>query len=87
MDHALQARLAVAAQVAKSPLSLVDAKPSNAHDRSSDHTDEWQCADELATLLQAAKVVQPPSAAEAAKPCDRARVSGCQLQWRSQGGF
>ena len=28
MDHALQARLAVAAQVAKSPLSLVDAKPS-----------------------------------------------------------
>ena len=89
MDHALQARLAVAAQVAKSPLSLVDAKPSNAHDRSSDHTDEWQRADELATLLQAAKVVQPPSAAEpeAAKPCDRARVSGCQLQWRSQGGF
>jgi hypothetical protein len=67
MDHALQARLAVAAQVAKSPLSLVDAKPSNAHDRSSDHTDEWQRADELATLLQAAKVVQPPSAAKAAK--------------------
>ena len=73
--------------VAKSPLSLVDAKPSNARDRSSDHTDEWQRADELATLLQAAKVVQPPSAAKAAKPCDRARVSGCQLQWRSQGGF
>ena len=54
--------MAAAAQVAKSPLSLVDAKPSNARDRSSDHTDEWQRADELATLLQAAKVVQPPSA-------------------------
>eukprot|EP00322_Chrysochromulina_rotalis_P008372 CAMPEP_0115827920 /NCGR_PEP_ID=MMETSP0287-20121206/303_1 /TAXON_ID=412157 /ORGANISM="Chrysochromulina rotalis, Strain UIO044" /LENGTH=80 /DNA_ID=CAMNT_0003281113 /DNA_START=932 /DNA_END=1174 /DNA_ORIENTATION=- len=74
MDHALQARLAVAAQVANSPLSLVDTKPSNAHDRSSDHTDEWQRADELATLLQAAKVVQPPSAAEAAKPRDEPKV-------------
>ncbi len=86
-DHALRARLAAAAQVAKSPLSLVDAKPSNARDRGSDHTDICRHADELATLLPATKLLQPPSAAEAAKPCGRARVSGCQLQWRSQGGF
>ena len=68
-------------------LSLVDAKPSNARDRGSDHTDICRHADELATLLPATKLLQPPSAAEAAKPCGRARVSGCQLQWRSQGGF
>ena len=80
-------RPAAAAKVAKSPLGLVDAKPSIAHDDGSDHTDDCQRGDELTTLLLTTKLLQPPSAAEAAKPCGGARLSGCQLQWRSQGGF
>ena len=81
------AQLAAAAKVAKSPLSLVDAKPIVARDHGSSHTDDCKHAEELATLLLATKLLQPPSAAEAAKPCGGARLSGCQLQWRSQGGF
>ena len=85
--HTLRARLAVTAKIAKSPLGLVDAKPSIAHDDGSDHTDDCQRADELATLLLTTKLLQPPSAAKAAKACGRARMSGCQLQQQSQGGF
>ena len=66
---------------------LVDAKPSIAHDDGSDHTDDCKRADELATLLQTTKLLQPQSAAEAAKPCGGARLGGCQLQQQSQGGF
>ena len=75
------------ANIAKLPLCLVDAKPSIAHDDGSDHTDDCQRGDELTTLLLTTKLLQPPSAAEAAKPCGRARLSGCQLQQQSQGGF
>ena len=75
------------AKIAKSPLGLVDAKPSIAHDDGSDHTDECQRADELTTLLLTTKLLQPPSAAKAAKPCSGARLDGCQLQQQSQGGF
>ena len=87
--HTLRARLGLpaAANIAKSRLGLVDAKPSIAHDDGSDHTDECQRADELTTLLLTTKLLQPPSAAEAAKPCGRARLGGCQLQQQSQGGF
>ena len=85
--HTLRARLAVTANIAKSPLCLVDAKPSIAHDDGSDHTDDCKRADELATLLQTTKLLQPQSAAEAAKPCGRVRLSGCQLQQQSQGAF
>ena len=38
-------------------------------------------------MLLLAKLLQPPSAAEAAKPCGGARLGGCQLQEQSQGGF
>ena len=82
-----RARPAAAAHIAKSPLGLVDAKPSIAHDDGSGHTDDCQRGDKLATLLLTTELLQPPSAAEAAKPCGGARLSGCQLQWRSQGGF
>ena len=75
------------ANIAKSPLCLVDAKLSIAHDDGSDHTDDCKRCDELATLLQTTKLLQPQSAAEAAKPCGRVRLSGCQLQQQSQGGF
>ena len=86
--HTLRARLAATANIAKSPLGLVDAKPSIAHDDGSDHTDECQQrGDELTTLLLTTKLLQPPSAAEAAKPCGGARLGGCQLQQQSQGGF
>ena len=77
----------VTAKIAKSPLGFVDAKPSIAHDDGSDHTDDCQRGDELTTLLLTTKLLQPPSAAEAAKPCGRARLTGCQLQQQSQGGF
>ena len=85
--HTLRARLPATAQIAKSRLGLVDAKPSIAHDDGSDPTDDCKRAEELATLLQTTKLLQPPSAAEAAKPCGRARLGGCQLQQQSQGGF
>ena len=86
-DHALRARLAVTANIAKSPLSLVDAKPIVARDHGSSHTDDCKRAEELATLLLATKLLQPPSAGKAAKPCGGARLSGCQLQQQSQGAF
>ena len=85
--HTLRARLAVTANIAKSPLSLVDAKPIVARDHGSSHTDDCKRAEELATVLLATMLLQPPYAAEAAKPCGGAWLSGCQLQWRSQGGF
>ena len=85
--HTLRARLAATAKIANSPLGLVDAKPSIARDLGSAHTDDCKRADELAALLLATKLLQPPSAAEAAKPCGRARLGGCQLQQQSQGGF
>ena len=85
--HTLRARLPATANIAKTPLRLVDAKPSIAHDDGSDHTDDCQRGDELTTLLLTTKLLQPPSAAEAAKPCGRARLSGCQLQQQSQGAF
>ena len=75
------------ANIAKSPLCLVDAKPSIAHDDGSDHTDDCKRCDELTTLLLTTKLLQPPSAAKAAKPCGRARLSGCQRQQQSQGGL
>ena len=75
--HTLRARLAATAKIAKSPLGLVDAKPSIAHDDGSDHTDDCQRDDELAALLLTVttKLLQPPSAAKAAKPCGGARLS------------
>ena len=85
--HTLQARPAVAAKVAKSPLGLVHAKPIVARDHGSSHTDGCKRAEELATLLLATKLLQPPSAGKAAKPCGGARLSGCQLQQQSQGAF
>ena len=78
---------AAAAQAAKSPLSLVDDQPASACDHGSDHTDRCQRAEEVPTLLPAAKLLQPPYAAKAAKPCRRARMRGCQLQQQSRGGF
>ena len=75
------------ANIAKSPLGFVDAKPSIAHDDGSDHTDDCKRADELATLLLTTKLLQPPSAGKAAKPCGGARLSGCQLQQQSQSAF
>ena len=75
------------ANIAKSPLSLVDAKPIVARDHGSSHTDDCKRAEELATLLLATKLLQPPSAGKAAKPCGGARLSGCQLQQQSQGAF
>ena len=77
----------LAAKVAKSTLCLVDPKPIVAHDHGSGHTDDCQRAEELATVLLATMLLQPPYAAEAAKPCGGARLSGCQLQQRSQVGF
>ena len=79
--------LLVSPKIANSPLGLVDAKPSIAHDDGSGHTDDCQRGDKLATLLLTTELLQPPSAAEAAKLCGGARLSGCQLQQQSQGGF
>ena len=75
------------ANIAKSLLGLVDAKPSIAHDDGSGHTDDCQRRDELATKLLATKLLQPRSAAKAAKACGGAWLGGCQLQQQSQGGF
>ena len=85
--HTLRARLAATANIAKSPLGLVDAKPSIAHDDGSGHTDDCQRGDKLATLLLTTKLLQPRSAAKAAKACGGAWLGGCQLQQQSQGGF
>ena len=60
------AALPATAKIANSPLGLVDAKPSIAHDDGSDHTDDCQRGDELTTLLLTTKLLQPPSASEAA---------------------
>ena len=86
-DHTLRAWPATAAQVAKSPLSLADDQPASARDDGSDRTDSGQRAEQLLTVLLLAKLLQPPSAAKAAKPSGRAPSSGCQLQQQSQGGF
>ena len=69
------------------PLSLVDDQPASFCDHGSDHMIGCQRAEELPKLLQAAKLLQPPYAAKAAKPCRRARMRGCQLQQQSRGGF
>jgi len=79
-DHTPRAWPATAAQVAKSPLSLADDQPASARDDGSDRTDSGQRAEQLLTVLLLAKLLQPPSAAKAAKPCGRAPSSGCQLQ-------
>ena len=86
-DHAPRAWAAAAAQAAKSPRSLVDEQAGSDRDHGSDHSDHCQRAEELPTLLPAAKLLQPPYAATAAKPCGRARMRGCQLQQRAQGVF
>ena len=76
-----------AVQPAKSPLGRVSATERQSREHGSDHTDDCQRADELPTLLLPTKLLQPPYAAQAAKPCGGAPASGCQLQQRSQGGF
>ena len=60
--------LAAAAQVTKSQLRLVDDHPASACDHGSDHSDHYQRAEELPTLLPAAKLLQPPSAAKQPNP-------------------
>jgi len=64
-----RARPTAAAQVTKSRLSLVDEQPASARDHCSVHTDGCHHAEELATLPPAAKLLQPSSAAKAAKSC------------------
>ena len=86
-DHAPQALAVDAIQPGRSPLSRFEAAERRSREHGSDHTDVCRHGDELAASLLLTKLVQPPSSAEAAKPCGRARVSGCQLQWRSKGGF
>ena len=63
-----RARPAAAAQVTKSQLRLVDDHPASACDHGSDHSDHYQRAEELPTLLPAAKLLQPPSAAKQPNP-------------------
>ena len=69
--HTLRARLAATANIAKSPLGLVDAKPIVARDHGSDHMNGCQRAEELPTLQAAANLLhhhlqpkQPNPAAE-----------------------
>ena len=61
-----------ASQIAESPRSLVDAQRGGAREHGSKHTDDCYPAEELAASLLAAELVQPPSAAAAAKSCGRA---------------
>ena len=58
-----------ASQIAESPRSLVDAQRGGAREHGSKHTVDSHHAEELATPPLAAKLVQPPSAAAAAKSC------------------
>ena len=83
----VQALAVDAIQPGRSPLSRFEAAERRSREYGSDHTNVCRHGDELAASLLLTKLVQPPSSAEAAKPCGRARVSGCQLQWRSKGGF
>ena len=89
--HTLRARLPATAQIAKSRLGLVDAKPSIAHDDGSDHTDDCK---RLATSWP--RCWPAGHQAAAATICSRssetlwqrrAWLSGCQLQQQSQGVF
>ena len=55
-------------QPTRSPLSRFGAAERRSRERGSDHTHVCRHADELATLLLLTKLLQPSSAAEAAKP-------------------
>ena len=85
--HAPPAQPPAATEDAKTRLSRAEAKPSNGYEHSSGHSNGCHCAEAQTTLQLAAVLLQPPSAAKAAKPCGGAPASGCQLQERSQGGF
>ena len=76
-----------AVQPAKSPLSRFGATERRSREHDIDHTRDCQRTNKLPTMPLTAKLLQPPYAAKAAKPCGGAPASGCQLQERSQGGF
>ena len=63
----MRAALPTANQVAESPLSLVGDTPSSAREHGCDHVDGCQHAEELTVPPTAAKLLQPPFAAEAAQ--------------------
>ena len=74
-------------QTARSPLSRFDAAERRSREHGSDHMHDCQRADKPPTMPLLAKLLQAPSAAQAAKPVVEAPASGCQLQQRSQGGL
>ena len=89
-DHTLRARPADADQITKRPLGRFRATPDRAHEHGSDHMDHHKHAEELATLLLATLLLQPPygpNGPNAAKSCEHTVRSGCQLQMRARGGF
>ena len=54
--------MADADQTTKSPLGRFRATPNCAHEHGSDHVDHHKHAEELATLLLATMLLQPPFA-------------------------
>ena len=68
-DHALRALAVDAVWPTRSPLSRFGAAERRSREHSSEHTKVCRHADEQATLLPAAKLLQPPSAAEHKPNC------------------
>ena len=76
-----------AVQPTRSPLSRFGAAERRSREHGNDQMHDCQRANMLPTMPRLANLLQPPSAAQAAKPVVEAPASGCQLQQRSQGGF
>ena len=68
-DHAPRALAVDAVWPTRSPLSRFGAAERRSREHSSEHTKVCRHADEQATLLPAAKLLQPPSAAEHKPNC------------------
>ena len=86
----MRARLADADQITKRPSGHFHATSDHAREHGSHQTDQPKHAKELATLLLATMLLQPPfapNAANAAKSCKHTVRSGCQLQQRARGEF
>ena len=68
MRNANGAVAADAIQTARSPLSRVDAAERRSREHDSDHMHDCQRADKAPMMPLLAKLLQPPSAAQAGKP-------------------
>ena len=86
-DHREAAVAVDAVWTTRSPLSRVSATERRSREHDIDHTRDCQRTNKLPTMPLTSKLLQPPSAAKAAKPCGGAPISGCQLQRWPQGEF